>query len=90
MEKTVPPEERTNIMTAAAMLIEEGRQEGRQEGQILMQQQDVLEVLEIRYGTIPELIRNSIQKLADKVRLQELHRLAVQCKTMEEFSEDLK
>ena len=52
---------------------QEGRQEGLQEGLI----QDILEVLEVRFGPVPDALRVQIESLGDVATLRKLHRQAL-------------
>ena len=89
-----------NAMSLAEQLREEGRQEvrslaeqlrqeGHQEGLIASKQQDIVEALEIRFGTVPEGLREEIQLIADPAKLTNLHRAAIRCADMESFAREL-
>ena len=49
------------------------RQEGRQEGGILAQQQAVVEALEIRFDRVPDGLREEIGHIVDSARLHVRH-----------------
>ena len=65
------------------------RQEGRQEGQLLSRQQDVIEALEIRFDQVPDGLREEIGHIVDSARLHVLHRAAIRCADLESFVKDL-
>ena len=65
------------------------RQEGRQEGQLLSRQQDVIEALEIRFDQVPDGLREEIGHIVDSARLHVLHRAAIRCADLESFAKDL-
>ena len=51
--------------------------------------QSVLETLDIRFGRVPEGLREEILAMRDAVRLRALHRTAVQCGSLESFAASL-
>ncbi|MFU8894739.1 MAG: hypothetical protein ACNA8L_14060 [Luteolibacter sp.] len=72
-------------MSVAEKLKAQGRQEGRQ----ISLRENVLEVLELRFESIPAGLREAIDELADEVKLRQLHRHAIQCATLEAFAAEL-
>ncbi len=68
---------------------QEGRQEGRQEGQLESLQASVIEVLDVRFGGVPEGLREEILKNAVAAKLHDMHRLAVRCPDLESFAREL-
>jgi predicted transposase/invertase (TIGR01784 family) len=73
----------------AMSLAQELRQEGRQEGRLQTLRDSVLEVLAVRFGEVPQGLREEIQALGDEAGLQGLHRTAIQCADLEAFSAEL-
>jgi len=82
-----------NAMSLAEQLRQEGRQEGREEGLqkgfIASKQQDIVEALEIRFGSIPEGLREEIENIVDPAKLKSLLRNAIRCADIESFAEEL-
>jgi len=80
-------------MTLAESLRREGHQEGRQEGLLLGRQlalqEAVLDVLATRFSRIPEGLRDTVLTARDEATLQTLHRAAIECPSLEAFSERL-
>ena len=76
-------------MSTADILRQEGRQEGEERGQVLAQQQAVVEALEIRFDQVPDGLREEIGHLVDSARLHVLHRAAIRCADLESFVKDL-
>ena len=68
-------------MSLAQIYRQEGRQEGRQE--------DILEALELRFGVVPEGLREAVLAVAEERHLRHLLRAAIQCGTLEEFTQQL-
>ena len=68
---------------------QEGRQAGHQEGLIASKQQDIVEALEIRFGTVPEGLREEIDLIGDPAKLTSLHRAAILCVDIESFAREL-
>lgn len=81
LEELQEPEIRSKAMTLAQQFRQEGRQEGRQEY--------ILEALELRFGNLPEGLREAVRSVSGDAALQSLHRAAIRCATLEEFSESL-
>jgi len=49
-------------------------------------QEDVIEVLEIRFGELPEGLKTAISEVQDINRLKHLHREAIRCADVEGFT----
>ena len=64
----------------------EGRQEGERKGSVATGRQAVLEALEIRFGPVPEGLRESIAEIDDPARLRVLLRAAIVSASMETFA----
>lgn len=62
-----------------------GRTEGRQEAQ----QAAVVEALELRFGPVPDGLREEIECITDSGKLQALHRAAIRCPDIEAFAREL-
>ena len=75
----------TTTMTLADQLRDEGLQKGLQGGL----QEAILEALEIRFGQIPEGLRERVAAGHDLPRLRSLHKAAIKAATLEEFSRSL-
>ncbi len=69
---------------------EEGLEKGREEGLIQAKREDVLELLEMRFGTVPELARRRVQEVADIAVLSLWFRLAVRCADLHDFEQHLR
>lgn len=72
------PRAHNTAMTLAQRYHQEGRQERHQE--------DVIEVLEIRFVNVPDGLRAAIREIEDESHLRRLHRTAIQCADLETFS----
>jgi predicted transposase YdaD len=96
---------RTAAMTLAQKLRQEGRIEGRQdgiqegfatgelrgrqEGTLSASRQSVLEALDLRFGPIPDGLRDSLEAIADPEKLRALHRAAIVSDSLEAFTDSL-
>jgi hypothetical protein len=80
-------------MTLADRFRQEGRQEGHQEGlyagEVLSRRQALLEVLEVRFGSIPEGLGETLAAVSDLDRLKALHRTALTSPDLEAFASGL-
>lgn len=84
---------RTTAMTLAQAYRQEGeakgRQEGRQEGRLISLRETILEVLKLRFDSVPEGIGEAIDEQSDEAKLRQLHRHAIQCLSLESFATEL-
>jgi predicted transposase YdaD len=78
-----------NAMSIAEQLRQEGRQDGRQEGLVASKQQDIVEALGIRFGSVPQGLREEIQTIGDPAKLTGLLRAAIRCTDIESFVREL-
>ncbi|MDR1141810.1 MAG: Rpn family recombination-promoting nuclease/putative transposase [Planctomycetaceae bacterium] len=62
-----------------------GEKKGRIEGKI----QDILKILDKRFGKVPESISQSINSYTDSIALDSLFELALDCETLAEFEREL-
>jgi len=75
-----------NFMTLAQKFREEGKQEGREEGRVNALRQAVCSVLDVRFGTVPEGLREAVELVHDAAKLESLHRQAALSASLEEFA----
>jgi predicted transposase YdaD len=96
---------RTAAMTLAQQLRQEGRIEGRQdgiqegfksgelkgrhEGTLAASRQSILEAFDLRFGPIPDGLRDSIEAIVDPEKLRALHRAAIVSDSLESFAASL-
>lgn len=87
------PEIRTTAMTLAQQYRQEGRQEGRQqgrqEGRLDSLQENVIAALEIRFGEIPQGMREVIAGIVEESSLRMLLCAAIQVSSIEDFARSL-
>jgi len=77
------------LMTIAEQLRKEGRQQGMQQGMQQALREDVLEILELRFYTIPYGIKEQLDTISDAGVLRKLHRLAVQAESIGAFTQGM-
>jgi len=87
--KVVEPEIRSAAMTLAEQFIQEGLEEGIEKGIEAGHRADILEVLELRFGELPEGLREAVGATSGPERLRAMHRAAVLAATLEEFAASL-
>ena len=68
---------------------QEGREDGRMEERTHSRRQSVLEALDLRFGPIPDGLRDSIEAIADPEKLRALHRAAIVSDSLESFAASL-
>jgi predicted transposase/invertase (TIGR01784 family) len=79
-------------MTLADRFRQEGHQEGRQEGLregVLSLQRALLRVLEVRFGAVPEGLREAIYAVSELAALEALLRTSAVCPDLESFAAQL-
>ena len=65
---------------------EEGREKGREEGREQGMRQAVWSLLEVRFETVPEGLREELTHISNMERLEALHRHAIRCVSLDEFA----
>jgi predicted transposase YdaD len=73
-------------MTLADRFRQEGHQEGLHEGEVLSRRQALLEVLEVRFGSVPEGLGETLAAVSNLDRLKALHRTALTSPDLEAFA----
>jgi len=71
--------------TAAQALIQEGRQEGREIGAIEAKQEVLVELMSLKFGSIPQPVLQRIQTLQDTNQLNQLIRRFVTADSLQEM-----
>lgn len=97
LEKVTEPRIRNAAMTLAEQFVKEGIakgiakgiETGIETGIESGKRDDILEVLEIRFGEIPANLREQIERSSGVERLSHLHRTSVLAASLEEFSRAL-
>jgi len=81
------------IVEGKQLGIVEGKQlgivEGKELGAISSKQQDILEVLEIRFGNVPFEVRKAVEMIVEIEKLSKLLRVAIRCVDIEGFAAEL-
>jgi predicted transposase YdaD len=81
LKEIADPKLNKNVMSLADQL--------RQEGSIVTKQHSVIEALEVRFGHVPEGLKEAIAEVADLGKLSALHRAAIRCTDIEAFAREL-
>jgi predicted transposase YdaD len=68
---------------------QEGRMEGELKGTLAASRQSVLEALDLRFGPIPDGLRDSLNAIADPEKLRALLRAAIVSDSLESFAASL-
>jgi hypothetical protein len=56
---------------------------------VATRQRAVFDALEIRFGPVPEGLRQTIERIQDEARLRALHQAAIQAVSIDEFARAL-
>ena len=73
------------VDTLTRMSLQEGRQEGREEGSLAQARESVIEALEIRFGEVSAELRERITALDNLRTLKVQHRRAITVPSLEQF-----
>ena len=86
----IQPKLQTAVMSLAEQLRQQGhqqgQQQGRQEGVANGLKKAIVEVLEIRFLSIPAGLLEAIEAIHEESRLSALHRAAIRASTLEDFT----
>ncbi|MEI8311791.1 MAG: hypothetical protein WCH98_13650, partial [Verrucomicrobiota bacterium] len=74
---------------AIEQALSQGLRQGLSQGRLLALQEDVIEVLAIRFSHVPEGLREAITVIAEEPRLRELLKGALRAETIEGFTASL-
>ena len=78
-------ETQSKAMTLAQQYHQEGLQKGLQEGRHEGRQKNVIEILEIRFGDVPEDLKGAVFAVSEETELRGLLRTAIQIDSLEAF-----
>jgi predicted transposase YdaD len=76
-------------MTLAQQLRQEGFATGELKGRTEERRQSILEALDLRFGPVPDGLRDSIEAIADPEKLRALLRAAIVADSLESFAASL-
>ena len=63
----------------------EGPRKGREEGASLDARESIIDILEVRFGNVPQAIRDNIERIVDLTSLKELRKRTLKVKTITEL-----
>ncbi len=77
------------LMTIAEKLRQEGRKKGRKEGGVEMVKENIIDVLEVKFGRVPSHIAEKIHSGDDLSFLKSLHKKSILINELHEIEEML-
>ncbi|MCF7669614.1 MAG: hypothetical protein K9N48_07555 [Verrucomicrobia bacterium] len=69
--------------------MQKGRRSGLLEGRLEALRADIVEVLEVRFSSVPKELNAKVNGIADEQELRRLHRKAVLAPSIEEFEREI-
>ncbi len=69
--------------------VQKGIQKGIQKGAQQTLREDVYEILELRFQTVPYTVKEQLDEIDDATMLRRLHRLAVQAQCIGDFTKEM-
>ena len=82
-------QQKRDVMEIVTSWMEEGLQQGMQQGMQQKAREDILEVLEARFSTVPYTVTERLKQMEDLARLKVLLRQACTAASREEFQRSL-
>lgn len=93
LEMVSEPHIRNAAMTLAEQFVKEGIEKGIEKGIErgieAGKRSDIVEALEVRFGSVPEKVREAISIIRGEDRLRHLHRAAILAASLDEFAKEL-
>jgi hypothetical protein len=89
LEMFFEPRIRNAAMTLAEQFVKEGIEKGIERGIEAGKRSDIVEALEVRFGCVPEKVREAISVVRGEARLRHLHRAAILAASLDEFAKEL-
>jgi hypothetical protein len=77
------------LIDTEEIAIEQALSQGLSQGRLLALQEDVIEVLAVRFSHVPEGLREAIAAIAEEPRLRALLKAALRASTLEDFTVSL-
>ncbi len=87
VEKSLDKDKEGLVMTVAEQLIQKGVQQGVQQGEVKKAREDVVNVLEIRFGDMSLSLKEKLAGICDQAILEDLLRKAVTVASLTEMEE---
>jgi predicted transposase YdaD len=93
LEKVSEPRIRNAAMTLAEQFVKEGIEKGIEKGIErgieAGKRSDIIEALEVRFGVVPDQVRETISVIRGDSRLRHLHRAAILAASLDDFVSEL-
>ena len=70
-------------------MLKDERREGRSEGRISGISESLLSLLEVKFGAVPEELREKINSVQDSSALNEWFKLAAKAESLEDFQKEI-
>jgi len=78
--------EQKQVMAYVTSIEQNGIERGIEKGQLMACRENILVLLEARFGTVPDDVRKRVNAEEDLLRLKAWHRLAGTCAKIEDFT----
>jgi hypothetical protein len=89
LEKEDPEMGKKYITSWERIAKKEGEKEGELKGKLETLRANIIEAIQLRFGLLPSSLAEIIGGINDPAILQEMHRQAIQCQSLEGFAEHL-
>jgi hypothetical protein len=89
LQQRLPDKTMPHITLFEELALKEGLEKGLEKGILQTGREVILDVLDTRFGEVPDAVRERVNALCSEPTLKELHRRAILIPSLAEFSVDL-
>jgi hypothetical protein len=89
LQQRLPDKTMPHITLFEELALKEGLEKGLEKGILQTGREVILDVLDTRFGEVPDAVREQVNALCSEPTLKELHRRAILIPSLAEFSVDL-
>jgi hypothetical protein len=86
LQQRLPDKTMTHITLFEELALKEGLEKGLEKGILQTGREVILDVLDTRFGEVPDAVRERVNALCSEPTLKELHRRAILIPSLAEFS----
>ena len=86
LQQRLPDKTMPHITLFEELALKEGLEKGIEKGIIQNAREAILDVLDTRFGEVPDSVREQVNALCSEPTLKELHRRAILIPSLAEFS----
>ena len=89
LQQRLPDKTMPHITLFEELALKEGLEKGLEKGIVQTAREAILDVLDIRFGQVPDSLRERVNAIGGERNLKDLHRRAILTPSLEEFQATL-